>query len=203
MKGVEMIQIYKDDTTTFEASVSLNGSSGGEVIARLILEVGGTKYMFDGTYINNKVVVPLPRLMDIEEASGYATLEVISDRAYFTPWESEVSLLYKKSVDVETVSVESKSSPEVTVVSVNLEQAPILEEKTLDDQFDEKTIFIPECSTRNIYTARSLIEKHNESDEILNEFSDAVTTWARDVFVDTTSKYAKIVMSELTKKLEK
>lgn len=198
-----MITLHRDDTDQFVASVTIGGSSGTEKLARLILDFGDRKLMFDGSVQNNTVTVEIPMLMDIETESGVATLEMIVDRTFFEAYTSEFVLVNRKSVMVDDVEVSPSKQIEITVEDINLEDDEPMDDEERSVPKVESKVFLDGCSTRNKLTAESFISRYKSTDKLLDEFSDAVRTWATGVFVDPSSQSAKIAMTELTKKIEK
>lgn len=185
-----MITLFKDDINQFVASVNISGTAGAERMARLILEFKNRKLMFDGVFKDNRVMVEIPKLMEILDDSGVMTLEIIADRTFFEAYSSDFQLTLKKSIEVDEVSVVRSEPINVVVEDINLQKDDVEEE-----------IFIEGCSTRNKQTAQSFIAKHNEDDEIDSEFPEAVRTWGQQVFIDTESKNALIAMTQVAKRL--
>lgn len=189
-----MITFYRDDTDNFKANIRLGGDSGTQRFARLILEFPSRKILIDGKFNGETVEVEIPTLMDMNDDGGFARLEVIADRTYFEAWSDNFELVNKRSVEVREVSVERSEEITVEVGEVNLD-TEVVEEEPLDQLFSEK------AAKNDINMSKKFIKNFENKDEILDDFDPAVIEWGNRVFVDAESDYARMAMTELSKKL--
>lgn len=195
-----MLTLYKDRKNRFEANVKIDGASSANAIVRLILQFKTRTLMFDGAVNGQRAVVEVPKLSEIDEQLGRASLEVIADQTYFKAWEDNFELELQKRVAVDSINVERDEEVNVVVNEVTLD-----DDRT-DEEIEHVEIFVDGVSNKNRFFVENL-SKRNDKDPIeLDEDytpSDVVRQWGEEVFTDLDSEIARISMFEVDKGINK
>lgn len=125
-------KIYTDKSELFEAKVSVDGASS--VKCRLILESGNTNLFFNGSVVNGKCNINIPKMKKFFEdgINGNIRLEVIADDTYFEPWSDKFSVTQKTKVKVSNQGITEDETP-------SSEKKAIVEDVKVGNQ-DEKVI---------------------------------------------------------------
>jgi hypothetical protein len=115
-------KLYLDKPTEFKCRVELEGASLKDASARLVIEGGSVKYLYDGTIDKHgNCVIPVGHLRELFEESdtGKMKLEVIADGTYFQPWSSDFLTTMSKKLQVEVF--EAPTKPARATIKVNVE----------------------------------------------------------------------------------
>lgn len=117
---MEALKFYRDVEDDFSCNIKVEGASLSSSSARLVLELASGKILlFKGSIDSDgKVNIPL-NLKEVSEDSGTATLEIIAESTYFTPYSSRFTLDTKKKITVESVSTRVPEEKKVTVEVVS------------------------------------------------------------------------------------
>jgi len=189
------VVFYKDSVDTFECDIKIDGASS-KAKTRLVLEFQNRTLLFNGDIKEGHVSVKIPKLSDIDESTGKATLEVIVDQTFFEAWSENFDLKNKKNVSVNEVVINSsKSSVMVENVSKSV------------DRKRPPSILRESCSQKNATLVSSAFDEfrmmsENEKREIKRELKRfkpkrVVQEWAENVFEDSSTTYAKYCMMRL------
>lgn len=201
---------YRDSNKNFRCKVKIEGTSYSKSKPRLVLEFADRTLMFNGNIKDGMVDILVPKLDEIDDSSGVATLEVIADSMFFEAWSGTFELKNKKTIQVTEVHVDDVGPP--IIVEANLieeeqtvklpDQEPTQKKKPL------KSIFTDACTDKNKSLAKRLcrgLKSLNESDTSnlkreISEFkpSNIVEKWASAVFVDIDTVYAKYCMMRIS-----
>lgn len=173
------------------------------------MEFNEMSYIFDGSISEDgHIKIFIPKLSEIQEGSGQATLEVIAESTFFEPWKSDFILKNKRSVKVNEVSVNTESSKIVieNIVADVEEEKEVIQEKELIKE-TPKRIFKEDCSDRNKKFIRKALSKYKALDkgqkvfigEQLNDFdpNEEIKEWGSSVFEDPSKDYARYCMLNL------
>jgi len=194
------VVFYRDTHKTFECDVKIEGATSNSNKVRLVLEFSDRTYLFNGEIRDGHVSVTVPKLHDIKEANGTATLEIIADQTFFEAWQSPFQLKSKKSVTISEVRIRDDGA-KVVVSNVS-------EDKPSEATVSEGTgIYTETCSASNKKFVVESFERFKALDgkekrsvkKTLREFEakPAIKKWAKTVFKDTDTPYAKYCMYEL------
>lgn len=194
------VVFYKDSIDTFECDITIEGASANTSKSRLILEFSDRTLLFTGDISDGHVSISIPKLSEIQDAVGHATLEVIADQTYFEAWTSPFELKNKKSVAIAEVTINSSKS-KVVIENVSKEKSrkPVVSTKP--------GVYKDSCSRKNRQFVSESFERFNSLDkserkqikQTLKEFraKPTVEKWAGTVFNDTDTLYAKYCMMEV------
>lgn len=130
--------IYKNRGEVFKCQLEVDGASGGDIQVRLCLEFNDNKNMFFYGQLDseNKAVITIPRLTEIEDKQGKLRIEAIVDDTYFKLYECPVEL--KNSVQMK-ISESSGTFFNNSSSSGAKIQFGSIEKETLDvEPFEEK-----------------------------------------------------------------
>lgn len=191
---------YRDSAKTFECDIKIQGASTNSTRARLTLEFSDRTLLFNGEIRDGHVSVVVPKLPEISESTGNATLEIIADQTFFEAWKSPIQLESKRGVFVSEVKVmDSKSK--IVVENVNQDRPRAKKEP------EPTGIYKGSCSPENRRFVTESFERFNTMDnrhkrqvkKSLKEFKakSTIRAWAESVFRDPNTPYAKYCMYEL------
>ena len=192
------VVFYKDSIDTFECDIQIEGASSSQSKSRLILEFSDRTLLFNGDIQDGHVSISIPKLYEISDSYGTATLEVIADQTYFEAWTSSFELKNKKSVAIAEISISSNKS-KVFVENVSKQEKPKL--------IKEQGVCKSTCSPKNKkfvtesfkrFKALSNSEK-KKLKTTLKEFTpkSTIESWAGTVFNESDTLYAKYCMYEV------
>ena len=116
------VVFYKDKIDTFECDITVEGATTNSSKTRLILEFSDRTLLFNGDITDGHVSISIPKLSEIQDANGHATLEVIADQTYFEAWTSPFELKNQKSVAIAEVTINSDKS-KVVIENVSKEKS--------------------------------------------------------------------------------
>jgi hypothetical protein len=194
------VVFYKDSIDTFECDITIEGASANTSKSRLILEFSDRTLLFTGDISDGHVSISIPKLSEISDRDGTATLEVIADQTYFEAWTSPFELKNKKSVAIAEVTINSSTS-KVVIENVSKEKSskPTISKK--------QGIYTDSCSSRNRQFVSESFGRYKALDkserkqikQTLKEFraKPTVQKWAGTVFNDTGTPYARYCMMEV------
>jgi hypothetical protein len=184
------IIFYRDDNDIFECSVKVNGSSLNNTKARMIFEFSDRSYVFNGKVNKDGVVtVDIPKLSEIKENKGNATLEVIVDSLLFTPWKSDFELEDKNNVVVESVSINRRNDVSLVVESVNTNHKPIIKEN---------------CTEKNRGIISNILDESDDSHDLgWYHPKGKILEWTKNNFVNPESYEAKYCGYILERRINK
>jgi len=198
------IVFYRDTADTFECDVNIKGASTSETKSRLVLEFSDRTLLFTGQIIDGHISINIPKLSEISDEQGTATLEVIADQTYFEAWTSSFELKNKKSIEIAEVKINANVS---RVVVENVSKNVVEEEAPKTDG----TIYRESCSKKNrkfvveSFGRFKALDKseRKEVKNTLKEFTAKapVKKWAETIFNDVDTPYAKYCMYEVQKGL--
>lgn len=196
------VVFYKDSVDVFECDIKIDGASSSKTKARLVLEFQNRTLLFNGSISNGHVSVKIPKLSDIDESTGNATLEVIAEQTFFEAWKAPFDLRNKKNVRVNEVRVNNSKKTIMAEVK-NVSKGP--EKK----QTRKPSILKENCSDKNAdYVSESFDmfsslkpKEKNQVKRELREFQPKrlIREWADNVFEDSSTTYAKYCMMRLQK----
>lgn len=194
------VVFYKDSLDTFECDITIEGATTNSSKSRLILEFSDRTLLFNGDISNGHVSISIPKLSEIQDATGNATLEIIADSTYFEAWQSPFELKSKKSVAIAEVAINSDKS-KVVIENVSKEKSskPVAPTK--------QGIYTKTCSSRNREFVKESFDRFKSLDkserkeikETLKDFkaTPTIREWAETVFNDVDTPYAKFCMMEV------
>jgi hypothetical protein len=118
--------LYLDKPNVLECTVSLEGASLKEAVARVILEQDGHSTMFEGEISENgECSIKMERLKEIvsDGDTGHMKLEIIAGDVYFQPWDTNytVDLFKKIRVEVKTPTAK-KPTAKIQIVSPQVKE---------------------------------------------------------------------------------
>jgi len=191
---------YRDSAKTFECDIKIQGASTNSTRARLTLEFSDRTLLFNGDIRDGHVSVVVPKLPEISESAGNATLEIIADQTFFEAWKSPIQLMNKKSVFVSEVKVHDSKS-KIVVENVNQDVPRVTKTP------ETTGIYKGGCSVANRKFVKESFNRFESMDsgqkkivkESLREFraKPTIKAWAETVFTDTNTPYAKYCMYAL------
>jgi len=119
-----MYTLFSDKKEDFKCKVEVEGSSLTETSARLVLKGSGKNILFEGDIASDGMcTIPIKGLRSMfnEGEKGQMVLEVITDGAYFSPWEDDFNIKLSKNVTVEVIG-EQKKEPVRETVKVEVQK---------------------------------------------------------------------------------
>ena len=114
------MKFFKDKSETFSCELEIEGAALKESSVRLRLDFeNDLTHLLEGT-IDDKgnCEVKVPPLKELKSKNGTATLEVIAESTFFTPWESEFSIETSKTVGIKEVRLSNQSTDTLSEVRV-------------------------------------------------------------------------------------
>jgi len=191
------VVFYKDSIDTFECDVRIEGASSSQSKTRLVLEFSDRTLLFNGNIKDGHVSIQIPKLSEVRDSDGQATLEVIADQTYFEAWSSPFDLKNKKSVGITEVSISSDSS-KVFVENVSKETKPIIKDTGIIKQSCSKNNRRVVSESFKRFKSLNGKEKKQVKKQLKSfEPKSLIETWATSVFNDTDTQYAKYCMYEM------
>jgi len=199
------LKFYKDEQSSFECDVKIEGASYDQSKARLVLYFSDRTLMFESDTIGGKVSITIPPLSEIEDERGEAVLEVIADSTYFDAWRAPILLGFKKLVTVKEVVLsevaESKYTAEKSITIENIETSDFdLDARTKNEGVE----FVKNCSPKNYRFVTNSLSRFEEFEDeekaevflSLDSFkpSENILRWAETVFTNPTSFEAQYCM---------
>jgi hypothetical protein len=192
------VVFYRDALDTFECDVKIEGASADHSKSRLVLEFSDRTLLFTGAINDGHVSIKIPKLSEISDKSGEATLEIIADQTFFEAWSAPFDLKNKKSVGISEVTINDDSSKRIVVENVSKESKP---------QVKDNGIIKKSCSTNNRRAVSESFKRFksmsdSEKKKIKTELRSfepkiIVENWADSVFNDSDTQYAKYCMYEM------
>lgn len=191
------VVFYKDKPNNFNCTVKINGASLSESKARLVLSFSDKSIMYKGTIDSNgNVKIQIPALKENYE-SGKAVLEIIAESTFFEAWTSPFTIESKKSVQIESVNVNTSKKSKVIVENVSASKK-IVDKKT-------RSIFKENVSSKNRKIVNAILETYSPKFSKNNATkNDKVLKWISETFKNPNSGEARycglVIENRLTKK---
>lgn len=134
--------LYTDKAGKFECEVNVKGASTKNAITRLIAETKDLSIVFEGEISNGKCIIPVKKMEGIFEnkQTGKLKLEVIVDKTYFVPWQSDFVVESSKLVEVKVENL----APQEPIVEVTVDVKP--NARSLNDSIRVKDASVKEVS---------------------------------------------------------
>jgi hypothetical protein len=185
------MKLYKDKVETFQCELEIEGASNDNSQVRMVLEFDdGTNQLWKGTLNESgDVKVKIPALKNISAKGGKATLEVIAESTFFTPWESDFEIEQSKTVSIKEVRLSTDTEKKVTITK------PILQEKKETPSSKQLTVEInKKTSDKSKKMIREALQKFaslpsKERAELIKAMrtykpSKTIANWSNRVFIE-------------------
>ena len=198
---------YHDKSEKFIADLEVEGTSINKTQVRMLLEFSSNhNRLYYGTIDEEgHVEVNIPKLNDINETEGKATLEVIAENSFFSPWSSTFEIKKSKEIKIKEAKFTQQEETKVIIKEEPIKKEEIKKEVKLHLTPLSKKLGLKETVSKETQDFIRRIWERYQNQEFAEktkvrmlsettEIQDKFKKWGDAIFLDTKTNYAKTCM---------